>query len=80
MNKTFTKGYLEWSKEAQKAQIDTNLTNKKIAENLGYSKQLVTAVIKGRKESSIAIARISKQLNIPKPNAFVENKSTRTGT
>lgn len=70
MSKTFTKGYLEWSKTAQKAQIDRDMSNKMIAEELGYSRQLVTAVINGRKESSIAIARISKQLNISKPQCY----------
>jgi len=70
MNKTLSKEYLEWSKKARKAQIDTNLSNKIIAENLGYSRQLVTAVVNGRKESSIAIARISKQLQIAKPNIY----------
>ena len=70
MSKPLSKEYLAWSIEAQKAQIDTNLTNKIIAENLGYSRQLVTAVVNGRKESSIAIARISKQLQIAKPNIY----------
>lgn len=59
--------YKAWSKAAQKAQIDTNLNNRVLAERLGYSRQLVTAVVNGRKESSIAIAKISKLLNIPKP-------------
>ena len=62
----FSKRYLEWSKEAQKAQIDTGKSNKVLAEELGYSRQLVTAVVNGRKESAIAIARISKCLNIQK--------------
>lgn len=72
MSKTFSKEYLRWSKEAQKARIDRNMTNKFIAEKLGYSRQLVTAVINGRKESSIAIARISKQLDILKPEFLIE--------
>ena len=70
VSKTFTNEYLMWSKEAQKARIDRNMSNKFIAEDLGYSRQLVTAVINGRKESSIAIARISRLLNIAKPAAF----------
>ncbi len=78
--KTLTKEYLEWSKTAKKAQIDKEMSNKKIAEELGYSRQLVTAVINGRKESSLAIARISRQLNISKPKSFTENNCTRTGT
>lgn len=80
MSKTFTKEYLIWSKKAQKAQIDRDMSNKMIAEELGYSRQLVTAVINGRKESSIAIARISKQLNISKPNAYIESSHPRTST
>ena len=81
MGKTFTKEYMVWSKKAQKARIDTNMSNKMIAEALGYSRQLVTAVINGRKESSVAIARISKQLGISKPNAFTtESNQTRTST
>lgn len=72
MSKTFSKEYLRWSKEAQKARIDRNMTNKFIAEKLGYSRQLVTAVINGRKESSIAIARISKQLGILKPESHFD--------
>ncbi len=80
MKKTFTKEYLRWSKEAQKARIDRNMSNKIIAENLGYSRQLVTAVINGRKESSIAIVRISKQLNISKPNELAERSSISAGT
>lgn len=79
MGKAFTKAYLEWSKEAQKARIDRNMSNKIIAEKLGYSRQLVTAVINGRKESSLAIARISMQLNISKPNELDES-SIRVGT
>lgn len=79
MGKAFTKAYLEWSKEAQKARIDRNMSNKIIAEKLGYSRQLVTAVINGRKESSLAIARISMQLNISKPNELDES-SIRAGT
>mgnify|MGYP002512292368 CR=1 FL=1 len=68
--KTFTEGYLEWSKTAKKAQIDTNMSNKLLAENLGYSRQFVTAVVNGRRECDLAIARISKQLNISKPNSL----------
>lgn len=71
MSKTFSKEYLEWSKNAKKAQIDMDMPNKAIAESLGYSRQLVTAVVNGRKESSIAIARISQQLNITKPNIYL---------
>ncbi|MBD5469104.1 MAG: helix-turn-helix transcriptional regulator [Lachnospiraceae bacterium] len=59
--------YPQWSKIAQKAQIDLNLDNKAIAERLGYSRQFVTAVINGRKKTPDAIARISKQLDIPQP-------------
>lgn len=62
----FSEAYLTWSKEAQKAQIDTGKTNKTLAEELGYSRQMVTAVVNGRKESPLAIARISRCLNIPK--------------
>lgn len=80
MNKAFTKEYLAWSKEAQKARIDRNMSNKLIAEKLGYSRQLVTAVINGRKESSIAIARISRQLNISKPAAFEGSSGIRADT
>lgn len=76
----FTKEYLKWCKEAQKARIDRNMSNKIIAEKLGYSRQLVTAVINGRKESSIAIVKISKQLNISKPQELAECSSIRTGT
>lgn len=61
--------YKQWSKMAQKAQIDMELDNKTLAENLGYSRQLVTAVVNGRKKSKLAIARISKQLHISKPEA-----------
>ena len=80
MNKAFTKEYLAWSKEAQKARIDRNMSNKAIAENLGDSRQLVTAVINGRKESSIAIVRISRQLNIAKPNELAEGSSISVST
>lgn len=59
--------YPQWSKIAQKAQIDLNLDNKAIAQRLGYSRQFVTAVINGRKKTPDAIARISKQLDIPQP-------------
>lgn len=59
--------YKEWSKTAQKAQIDTGLGNRVLAERLGYSRQMVTAVVNGRKESSLAIAKISKELCISKP-------------
>lgn len=69
--KNFTKEYLEWSKAAQKAQIDKEMSNKMIAEELGYSRQFVTAVVNGRKESALAIARISKELNISKPTAYI---------
>lgn len=65
-----SKQYLEWSKNAQKAQIDTGLGNKDLAEQLNYSRQFVTAVVNGRKESSIAIAKISKCLGIPKMNSI----------
>lgn len=65
--KTLSKEYKEWSKEAQKAQIDLELDNKTLANNLGYSRQMVTAVVNGRKESPLAIAKISKQLKIAKP-------------
>lgn len=50
--KNFTKEYLEWSKAAQKAQIDKEMSNKMIAEELGYSRQFVTAVVNGRKRIS----------------------------
>lgn len=63
---TFSRRYLEWSKEAQKAQIDTGLGNRDLAEKLNYSRQFVTSVVNGRKESRLAIARISKCLGIPK--------------
>lgn len=63
---TFSKKYLEWSKEAQKAQIDTGLSNKDLAEQLNYSRQFVTSVVNGRDESRLAIARISRCLGIPK--------------
>lgn len=69
--KTLSEEYKQWSKLAQKAQIDMELDNKTLAENLGYSRQLVTAVVNGRKESGPAIVRISKQLNIPKPGAIL---------
>ncbi len=59
--------YPQWSKIAQKAQIDMNLSNKEIAQRLGYSRQFVTSVINGRKKSPDAIAKISKQLDIPQP-------------
>lgn len=65
-----SKQYLEWSKNAQKAQIDTGLGNKDLAEQLNYSRQFVTAVVNGRKESSIAIAKISKCLGISKMNSI----------
>ncbi len=65
--KTLSEEYRVWSKMAQKAQIDLDLDNKTLAQNLGYSRQLVTAVVNGRRESALAIARISKQLRIPKP-------------
>lgn len=58
--------YLKWSKDAQKAQIDTGKSNRILAEELGYSRQFVTAVVNGRKESALAIARISRCLNIQK--------------
>lgn len=64
--RTFNKKYLEWSKEAQKAQIDTGLSNKDLAEQLNYSRQFVTAVVNGRDDSRLAIARISRCLGIPK--------------
>lgn len=63
---TVSRKYLEWSKEAQKAQIDTGLGNKDLAERLNYSRQFVTAVVNGRKDSRLAIARISKCLGIAK--------------
>lgn len=59
--------YIQWSKVAQKAQIDMDLDNKAIAQRLGYSRQFVTSVINGRKKSPDAIAKISKQLEIPQP-------------
>lgn len=80
MGKAFTKAYLEWSKEAQKARIDRNMSNKIIAEKLGYSRQLVTAVINGRKESSLAIAKISMQLHIAKPSELAESSGISAGT
>lgn len=65
--KTLSQEYKVWSKMAQKAQIDLELDNKTLAQNLGYSRQLVTAVVNGRRESPLAIAKISTQLRIPKP-------------
>ena len=59
--------YPQWSKIAQKAQIDMDLDNKAIAQRLGFSRQFVTSVINGRKKSPDAIAKISKQLDIPQP-------------
>lgn len=59
--------YHQWSKIARKAQIDMELNNTAIAQRLGYSRQFVTSVINGRKKSPDAIARISKQLDIPQP-------------
>ncbi len=59
--------YPQWSKLAQKTQIDMDLDNKTLAQRLGYSRQFVTSVINGRKQSPDAIAKISKQLDIPQP-------------
>lgn len=67
---TFSEEYKQWSKVAQKAQIDMDLGNRTLAERLGYSRQMVTAVVNGRKESPLAIAKISKALCIPKPDAL----------
>lgn len=65
--KVVSKEYLEWSNRAQKAQIDTGLSNVKIAEKLGYSRQFITAVVNGRRDSRLAITKISQLLNIEKP-------------
>ncbi len=61
-----SKEYQDWSRAARHAQIDTGMTNKRIAEKLGYSRQFVTAVVNGRRESREAITRISKCLKIPR--------------
>ena len=61
-----TKEYLEWSKTAQKAQIDTGKTNKLLAEELNYSRQFVTSVVNGKKPSRMGVARISNALGIAK--------------
>lgn len=62
-----SKEYLDWSNRAQKAQIDTGWTNAKIAEEVGQSRQYITAVVNGRKESRLAIMKISRLLGIEKP-------------
>lgn len=64
-----SKEYLEWSNIARKAQIDTGWNNVKIAAELGQSRQYITAVVNGRKESKLAIAKISRLLGIEKPGA-----------
>lgn len=63
-----SQAYLNWSKKARIRQVEIGISNKQLAENLCYSKQFVTAVVNGRKESSLAIQKISHCLGIEKPD------------
>lgn len=61
--------YVKWSKKARIRQIEIGITNRELAEELHYSRQFVTAVVNGRKESQLAIHKISLCLGIEKPQS-----------
>lgn len=64
----FTKAYQEWSTRARIRQIELGVGNKQLAAELDYSRQYVTSVVNGKREVMMAIQKISKRLNMEKPN------------
>ena len=53
-----------WNKAAMIAMVRKDLTYDVIAEDTGYSRQHVSAVIHGRTNSTVAIKKISDYLGI----------------
>ena len=67
MRDKLSQDYLDWSIEAQKAQIELRKGNRMLAEECQFSRQYVTSITAGRREAHDAVRLISKRLSILPP-------------
>lgn len=56
-----------WCKDAKKEMIEKDMEAIDLAEQIGVTRQSITAVINGRAKSDLITTKISKILNIEKP-------------
>lgn len=55
---------MDWTKEVKKALIDKNITQKELADALGYSRQYVCNIINGVVTAQPAMDRVADYLGI----------------